>query len=639
MGSMIFRIHHLLQEGFFDGILHMHKLFFGDHLAYSLLFFGALFLLIIYRRRWIKGWKLFGFYTLSVLCLVAYNPFTYHILQKFLPQSGDDTLARLGILLPAWLLLAFVLTELISEQKRGMIRIVLTLLVLFVLVGTGESVWTLGFVERPSNPYKIKKDTLEIVQMIDETENRENTEKNTEKNTDKRIDKSTDKSTDESIDQRTDTSAEKSTDGSIDQRTEKSTDKNANERVDQSADTNWDKQTVGEGEGKDFPGLLVLEKEAGFDGKFLRGGDLYNGLLQYTSRFKLLQIRYSDTEWNSYHFKWRTDGESIEDAGWISGVLEHFQAGKEYRYVACPKDERVTDPIAASGLKKIGETTDFLLFDARPYAREHNPAHKRYWSIRQWASASNNQAMIYTIKDNEGHLLIIDGGWEEDAGQLLQVIAKNNNHVDAWILTHPHFDHIRAFNFIYEYHPEVTIDRIYASDFQREQYEKEAKEWDQIEDFYKFQELTKNADNLSFLRAGDQLDILGLSCEVFHDYGSKIGGDAANDGSLVFRLAGRERSMLFCGDTGKSQSELILNKYQDRLPSTYIQIGHHGNGGLTPEFYQKVHPEIAFFDAPEWLMHPEEGTSYTTEENAALMKGMGARIYSYATAPNEVILY
>ena len=95
--------------------------------------------------------------------------------------------------------------------------------------------------------------------------------------------------------------------------------------------------------------------------------------------------------------------------------------------------------------------------------------------------------------------------------------------------------------------------------------------------------------------------------------------------------------MLFCADVGKKMSDYLLEQHGDLLKADYIQMGHHGNGGLKSDFYQFVEAKAAFFDAPAWLMQDVSGR-YTTVKNAHLMAENGAAVYSFSTTPNQIIL-
>jgi len=94
---------------------------------------------------------------------------------------------------------------------------------------------------------------------------------------------------------------------------------------------------------------------------------------------------------------------------------------------------------------------------------------------------------------------------------------------------------------------------------------------------------------------------------------------------------------LFCSDIGSNVSDYLYEKYGESLSSDYIQMGHHGYGGLKDNFYQAVKPKVAFFDAPDWLMLDTTG-KYDNPENAKLMKDMGCEILSFNSAPNKIVL-
>ncbi len=73
---------------------------------------------------------------------------------------------------------------------------------------------------------------------------------------------------------------------------------------------------------------------------------------------------------------------------------------------------------------------------------------ERTWLITQYGPRDVN-SMFYTLYGGKGQLIVVDGGWTEDADFVRQTIKEMGGKVDAWILTHPHQDHIGAFNAIY----------------------------------------------------------------------------------------------------------------------------------------------------------------------------------------------
>ena len=149
-----------------------------------------------------------------------------------------------------------------------------------------------------------------------------------------------------------------------------------------------------------------------------------------------------------------------------------------------------------------------------------------------------------------------------------------------------------------------------------------------------------NLTNVTYLYAGDKIQICDLEFEVMSAYDENVNNlsrDYLNDGSMMFKVTNEFESMLFCADVGIGMSDFLVGKYGDTLKAYYIQMAHHGYGGLSDEFYRIVSPKIAFFDAPDWLMYDETG-KYDNPQNAAFMESLNAEIYSFNTAPNSIIL-
>ena len=260
------------------------------------------------------------------------------------------------------------------------------------------------------------------------------------------------------------------------------------------------------------------------------------------------------------------------------------------------------------------------------------------WKITQYGDNNGKQSMFYTIQDTRSHLIVIDGGWTEDADLVRKIITENGGHVDAWFLTHPHEDHIGAFCAIYEDLRNISIDKVYTIKMASPKLCLANAPWDSVDAYQKFRSM--NIHQLKYVHTGDNINIKGLKIEILSAYEKKIdqlSSDLLNDGSMMLKVYGKNESMLFCADIGKRPSNYLIKKYGKKLKSDYLQMGHHGNGGLRKNFYKLTKPKVAFFDAPAWLMQNWNGT-YTTPENEKYMKSLGSSFVSFATTPNTIIL-
>lgn len=257
--------------------------------------------------------------------------------------------------------------------------------------------------------------------------------------------------------------------------------------------------------------------------------------------------------------------------------------------------------------------------------------HKEGWKITQFGDVMQQQEMCYTITTDTG-LVIVDGGQAYEEEKLRNIIAQYGNHVEAWILTHPHPDHITSFLNIYENLQGIQIHHVYTIELPDMETLKKNASWEDYSDLERFRSL--DIPNLEYLHKGDKKSVMGLELEVLSAYDSKIdelSNDLMNDGSLLFRVKGKEESMLFCADVGsaggktdkvrKRMTKYLVEEYGDSLKSDYVQMAHHGFQGLGREFYEKVDPKAAFFDAPYWLMNGE--SEFSSKEKEDMILDMG----------------
>lgn len=259
------------------------------------------------------------------------------------------------------------------------------------------------------------------------------------------------------------------------------------------------------------------------------------------------------------------------------------------------------------------------------------------WIITQYGPRDINSS-FYTIYNSEKGLIVVDGGWEDDAAYVREIIGNYGGEVEAWILTHPHQDHIGAFNILYPDFSEITVKSIYTVDMAKPDECVSVASWDSVSTYHDF--LALNIEDIQYVYPGDVLEICDLKFEIFSAFDEtvrKLSRDYLNDGSMMFKITNKDESMLFCADVGINMSDYLLEKWGDNLKADYIQMGHHGYGGLSDEFYQKVNPKAAFFDAPDWLMFDETGR-YDNPENVKFMEDMGSKTISFNSAPNSIVL-
>lgn len=310
----------------------------------------------------------------------------------------------------------------------------------------------------------------------------------------------------------------------------------------------------------------------------------------------------------------------------LSGYLKQ----EACNYLVLDK-ERASTELETYGYMQVAQTGEYMVYRCDDFE-------KHEWKITQRASEQMN-SMFYTIQSDLGNLIVVDGGWKDDADDVRQVIKELGNKVDAWIITHPHKDHAGAFCAIYPDLQGMQIEQVYAVDMAPEDLCEENAPWDTFETLEAFNSL--EIPQLQYVYKGDHLSVAGLEIDIlsaYDEYVDENSNDLLNDGSMMFKVNGQKQSMLFCADVGISLDDYLISAYGSSLKADYIQMGHHGNGGLSKEFYKIVNPKAAFFDAGKDLMDPPKGSTWTTPENREWMENLGAEIYCFEMGDNSVIL-
>lgn len=218
--------------------------------------------------------------------------------------------------------------------------------------------------------------------------------------------------------------------------------------------------------------------------------------------------------------------------------------------------------------------------------------------------------MSFVYITGQGNAVVIDGGNPEDMPHLREVVGERP--ISAWILTHPHFDHISGF--ISEVESGVLFDRT-----QRVYYNFPSAEFVlanephispcSILDFNRI--LPAIRHRCTIVQPGMTLDIDELHIEFLfcgeERYNAPNPNISVNESSIAFRVtAPGARSAIFLGDMGPSAGRDLLRMYDSALKSDIVQMSHHGHGGVTEEVYRAIAPDACMWCAPDWLWEEED---------------------------------
>lgn len=231
-------------------------------------------------------------------------------------------------------------------------------------------------------------------------------------------------------------------------------------------------------------------------------------------------------------------------------------------------------------------------------------------------NATHVQMQSFIATDETGKLLVIDGGNTGDAMHLLEMLRRISGqevpHIDAWIFTHCHDDHLDAFFELVENHPgSVTFDAVYWT-FPSVQYLGGGGD-NAGETLSTFLRLLPNfADKWHPVSAGDVYTFGTIKIEYLLDIDTSILNNQPNNNSNVFRMTLGKKTILFLGDLGIEGGRSLLARYGAGLKSDLCQMAHHGQNGVERDVYEAIAPEACLWCAPDWLYDNDRGDGFDT---------------------------
>lgn len=224
-------------------------------------------------------------------------------------------------------------------------------------------------------------------------------------------------------------------------------------------------------------------------------------------------------------------------------------------------------------------------------------------------STTGAQNLSIVIKSPNGKIIVIDGGWEADADKLSSLILQQGGKVDAWLITHPHEDHVGALCAILnDSARKIKIDKIYCSlatpDWYRQVSPTGAGIADQL--LCAFTKLTVGTVTNSIGR-GTEINIDDVNIRVLNNRGVYT-YNGVNNSSLVYKIRVSGQSILILGDLAyDGGKDLIKTCTAAELKSDIVQMAHHGQQGVDQDTYALIAPTTCLWPSPAWLWNNDNG--------------------------------
>lgn len=224
-------------------------------------------------------------------------------------------------------------------------------------------------------------------------------------------------------------------------------------------------------------------------------------------------------------------------------------------------------------------------------------------------SATGAQNLSIVIRSPHGKLIVVDGGWEADADKLSSLILQQGGEVSAWLITHPHEDHVGAlYAILNDASRKIKIDKIYCSlatpDWYRQVSPTGAGIADQLLNAFTKLPVGTVKNNIG---RGTEIDIDDVHIRVLNNRGTYI-NNGVNNSSLVYKMNVSGQSILILGDLAyDGGKDLIKTCTAAELKSDIVQMAHHGQQGVDQDAYALIAQTTCLWPTPAWLWNNDNG--------------------------------
>ena len=244
--------------------------------------------------------------------------------------------------------------------------------------------------------------------------------------------------------------------------------------------------------------------------------------------------------------------------------------------------------------------------------------------------------MSFVLVTKQNNVIVIDGGRPLDMPLLKEYIG--GRHISAWILTHPHYDHISGFvdEFKKNGLRDFDVERVY---YHFPPYEKLIGRTDvpdpvyfnsDLKDLGEFCEIEPELANIAHIvTQGESVTIDECKIDFIFTYHEGLLSNLINDSSLAFSITTPNTRVMFLGDLGPEGGDVLYEESRHLLKADIVQMAHHGHMNVGMEVYAAVMPKACMWCCADWLYNEPAFPDYLTDR-VTLRQHQRERMYGTA---------
>lgn len=234
------------------------------------------------------------------------------------------------------------------------------------------------------------------------------------------------------------------------------------------------------------------------------------------------------------------------------------------------------------------------------------------FTLWQLSSQINTIGNSYVIRTANDKIIVMDGGVNQEKDYLKGFLEALGGEVDMWFISHPHGDHMGAFNAIIQNPGGLKINRVGHSRFTEGLIDTEPGCAEATRQFYSMLDGLTETEVID-CHCGDMFEIDGVKIKVLAEKNPEMDDKDYNNSSMVLKVWDKKKSIIFLGDLGPvGGQKLLKSEYAEDLKCDYLQMAHHGQAGCDKEFYDKTEFRACLWPTPSWVYDNDQGGGYNT---------------------------